>query len=185
MSARPAVGTRATAPQAERLVLTPAGRLETVLEVIGGARRHLRLSLFRCDDFHVLDALVDALGRGVRVEVLLTGRAKGGKKRLQELWALLESTGATLHRYADPVVKYHAKYIVADDGPALVASLNFTRKCFERTCDFLLATRDPAIVSGLQRLFDADCRTAVSSLPARLSPRLVVGPERALLRLVA
>jgi len=179
MSARPAVGTRATAPQAERLVLTPAGRLETVLEVIGGARRHLRLSLFRCDDFHVLDALVDALGRGVRVEVLLTGRAKGGKKRLQELWALLESTGATLHRYADPVVKYHAKYIVADDGPALVASLNFTRKCFERTCDFLLATRDPAIVSGLQRLFDADCRTAVSSLPARLSPRLVVGPERA------
>jgi len=179
MGARPVAANRASAPEAERLVLAPAERLEAVLEVIAGAQRHLRLSLFRCDDFHVLDALVEALRRGVRVEVLLTGRAKGGRKRLQELWALLESTGATLHRYADPVVKYHAKYIVADDGPALVASLNFTRKCFERTCDFLLTTREPAIVSGLRRLFDADCRTAASSLPARLSPRLVVGPERA------
>jgi phosphatidylserine/phosphatidylglycerophosphate/cardiolipin synthase-like enzyme len=179
MGAPPVPAKRARAPAAERLVLAPAERLEAVREVIAGARRHLRLSLFRCDDFHVLDALVDALGRGVHVEVLLTGRAKGGKKRLQELWALLESTGATLHRYADPVVKYHAKYIVADDGPALVASLNLTRKCFERTCDFLLTTRAPAIVSGLQRLFDADCRAPASSLPARLSPRLVIGPERA------
>ena len=37
--------------------------------------------------------------------------------------------------HTDPVVKYHAKYLVADDGPAVVASLNLTRKCFERTCD--------------------------------------------------
>jgi phosphatidylserine/phosphatidylglycerophosphate/cardiolipin synthase-like enzyme len=172
-------GTRTGAPGGERLVLAPAERLGAVREVIAGARRHLRLALFRCDDFRVLDALVDAVGRGVRVEVLLTGRAKGGRKRLRELWALLESTGATLHRYADPVVKYHAKYIVADDGPAIVASLNLTRKCFERTCDFLLTTRDPAIVAGLQRLFDADRRATASSLPARLSPRLIVGPERA------
>ena len=50
-------------------------------------------------------------------------RAKGWKKRLDQLWMLLESMGAQLHRYADPVVKYHAKYIVADNGPALVASL--------------------------------------------------------------
>ncbi len=179
MGGRRVVRTQGRAPESERLVLAPAERRDAVLGVIAAARRRLRLSLFRCDDFHVLDALVDASGRGVRVEVLLTGRAKGGKKRLQELWSLLESTGATLHRYADPVVKYHAKYIVADDGPALVGSLNFTRKCFERTCDFLLTTREPAIVSGLQRLFDRDCRVPASSLPARLSPRLIVGPERA------
>lgn len=184
MGGRRAAATRKTPVPAERVVLAPADRRAAVLEIIRGARRRLILSLFRCDDFQMLDALVDALRRGVRVEVLLTGRAKGGRKRLQELWALLETSGAVLHRYADPVVKYHAKYIVADAGPALVASLNFTRKCFERTCDFLLTTRDAAVVSGLQRLFNWDCR-AGPSCPARLSPRLIVGPERAREQLTA
>jgi phosphatidylserine/phosphatidylglycerophosphate/cardiolipin synthase-like enzyme len=179
MSARRRAAARDRAPDGERLVLAPADRLQAVRQAIAGARHRLRLSVFRCDDFRVLDALVDALRRGVGVEVLLTGRAKGGRKRLQELWTLLESSGAILHRYADPVVKYHAKYVVADDGPAIVASLNFTRKCFERTCDFLLTTSEPAIVSGLQRLFDADCRAPAEGLPSRLSPRLIVGPERA------
>lgn len=163
----------------ERIVLAPVARRDTILEVIHGARRRLILSLFRCDDFRVLDALVEARRRGVELEVLLTGRAKGGRKRLQDLWALLESAGAVLYRYADPVVKYHAKYIVADEGPALVASLNFTRKCFGHTCDFLVVTRDRGVVSGLQRIFALDCRAAGATLPARLSPRLIVGPERA------
>ena len=50
----------------------------------------------------------------------------------------LERTGASLKAYTDPVVKYHPKYLVADEGPAVVASLNFTRKCFRKTCDALV-----------------------------------------------
>jgi phosphatidylserine/phosphatidylglycerophosphate/cardiolipin synthase-like enzyme len=87
--------------------------------------------------------------------------------------------GATLHRYADPVVKYHAKYIVADEGPALVASLNLTRKCFTSTVDFVVTTWDPDVVSGLTRLFDADCGKPGAPLPRGLSKRLIVGPEDA------
>ena len=63
--------------------------------------------------------------------------AKGGKKKLEKLWRALEDTGASLHAYTDPVVKYHAKYLVADDGPSIVASLNFTKKCFKKTWDAL------------------------------------------------
>ncbi|HEY2930636.1 MAG TPA: phospholipase D-like domain-containing protein [Acidobacteriota bacterium] len=163
----------------ERTILEPDKRRETLLSFIRGARHRLLLSVFRCDDFKVLDALPEALRRGVRVEVLLTSRAKGGKKRLKELWEYLESLGAQVHRYSDPVVKYHAKYVVADDGPALVASLNFTRKCFERTCDFIHITHDRQVVSGLKRLFEADCRPSHSSLPEGLSNRLIVGPELA------
>jgi phosphatidylserine/phosphatidylglycerophosphate/cardiolipin synthase-like enzyme len=87
--------------------------------------------------------------------------------------------GAKLHRYADPVVKYHAKYIVADDGPALVGSLNFTRKCFTDTCDFLLVTYEPIVVKGLRRLFAGDCLGQGSSLSAPARSRLIVGPEQA------
>ncbi len=163
----------------ERLIFEPHDRLPAVVDLIGSARRRLIFSLFRCDDFRILDALAAALQRNVQVEVLLTGRAKGGRKRLHELWGVLEGMGAKLHRYADPVVKYHAKYIVADDGPALVASANFTRKCFTSTCDFLLVTGDRSVVTSLQRLFRADCLAPDASLPGRLSSRLIVGPEHA------
>jgi cardiolipin synthase len=165
--------------QPERFVFTANQRASSVLGVIDGARKRLVLSLFRCDDFRVLDAIEAALQRGVDVAVLVTPRAKGGTKSLDELWDVLESMGAALYRYADPVVKYHAKYLVADDGPALVASLNFTRRCFTSTCDFLLTTHHPAVVGGLRRLFAADSRGPESAPPTRLGSRLIVGPEHA------
>ncbi len=162
----------------ERLVLDAAERKAALLGVIGAAKRRLILSLFRCDDFSVLDALAAALERGCEVEAILTKRAKGGKKRLKKLWGALEDMGAVVTRYADPVVKYHAKYLVADDCTAIIMTLNPTRKCFSRTWDALLITQDPSVAKGLLRLFKADA--AGVPLPSRrpLSRRLVVGPER-------
>jgi cardiolipin synthase len=162
----------------ERLVLDPAERKAALLEVIGSARRRLVLSLFRCDDFSVLDALAAALERGCEVEALLTKRAKGGKKRLKKLWAALEEMGAIVTRYADPVVKYHAKYLVADERTAVITTLNPTRKCFTRTWDAVLITPDASVVKGLLTLFKAD--VAGVPLPSRrpLGRRLIVGPER-------
>ena len=162
----------------ERLVLDPVERKAALLGVIGAARRRLILSLFRCDDFSVLDALAAALERGCEVEAVLTKRAKGGKKRLKKLWGALEEMGAVVTRYADPVVKYHAKYLVADDSIAIITTLNPTRKCFTRTWDAVLITQDPSVVKGLLTLYKADA--AGVPLPSRrpLGRRLIVGPER-------
>ena len=167
-----------TPSSAERLVIDPAERRSAVLEVIRGARRELVLSVFRCDDFKILDALGDAVQRRVRVRALLTPRAKNWDRRLQDLGVFLESMGAEVHRYAGARTKYHAKYLVADDALALIASLNFARKCFDRTCDFLLITTEPAIVAGLKSLFEMDCQAPDSGLP-NLSDALIIGPEPA------
>ena len=83
------------APARDRVFIEPAERR-------GGDARHHRaaprerlvLSLFRCNDFGILDALAAALERGVKVEAILTKRAKGGKKRLRKLWDALEEMGA-------------------------------------------------------------------------------------------
>jgi cardiolipin synthase len=169
---------RSPGKTAERLVLEPAERKAALLGVIGAAKKRLILSLFRCDDFSVLDALAAALERGCEVEAVLTKRAKGGKKRLKKLWGALEEMGAVVTRYADPVVKYHAKYLVADDSTAIITTLNPTRKCFTRTWDAVLITQDPSVVKGLLTLFKADA--AGVPLPSRrpLGRRLIVGPER-------
>ncbi len=160
-------------------MLDPAERRTAMLKVIGAAKRRLVLSLFRCDDFEVLDALASALERGVAVHALLTKRAKGGKKGLKKLWEALEEMGAVVNWFADPVVKYHAKYLVADEGPAMIATLNPTRKCFTRTWDTVLITHDEAVVRSLLHLFDADADGRPVSLGRRFSRRLIVGPERA------
>jgi len=161
----------------DEVVTAPADRRDIVVRTIRQAREHLCLSLFRCNDRIVFDELKQARERGVRVDVLVTSRAAGGKKRQRKLWRKLEETGATLHAHTDPVVKYHAKYLVADDGPAIVTSLNFTKKCFAKTVDAVVVTYDPAVVRGLRELLTADCGAV--PLPEPLSPRLIVGPERA------
>jgi phosphatidylserine/phosphatidylglycerophosphate/cardiolipin synthase-like enzyme len=148
-----------------------------VLEVIRNAQSSLALSLFRCNDEEFFSEIAGAAARGVVVDVLVTARAKGGTKKLHKLFAALRRTGANLSIYSDPVVKYHAKYLVADDGPAVVTSLNFTRKCFSKTLDVLLLTWDPGVVSGLRQLMAADRDRR--GLPASLTRRLIVGPERA------
>lgn len=161
----------------DRVITSIEDRRSAIVDVIRGAKHTLVLSLFRCNDDAIFDALGEAAARGVTVDVLLTSRAKGAASKLTKLWAKLETLGATVHAYADPVVKYHAKYLVADDGPAAVASFNFTRKCFEKTFDAVAITYDRDVVAGLKALMAADCEG--KPLPAKVPQRLIVGPERA------
>ena len=158
-------------------------RRQAIIDVIRGAKREIALSLFRCNDEDFLDAIAAATGRGVEVNVLATSRVKGGPKKIKKLWKALEYTGASIHAYSDPVVKYHAKYLVADDGPAIVASGNFTRKCFDETCDALVITHDAAVVDGLRQLMNVDRERL--PVPSNITSRLVIGPERARLQLTA
>jgi cardiolipin synthase len=167
----------------DRLLLSPEERRAAVLDVIRGARTRLILSLFRCNDVEVLDEFASARHRGVEIEALLTQRAKGGKRRLRRLAAHFEAIGASVWHYDDPLIKYHAKYIVADEGPALVGTFNLTRKCFRRTCDVGLVASDPSIVASLRALFAADCRR--HDLPNPLDPRVLVGPNLLRPRLAA
>jgi phosphatidylserine/phosphatidylglycerophosphate/cardiolipin synthase-like enzyme len=161
----------------DRLVVSIDDRRPTILDVIRNAKHRIELSLFRCNDDAIFDTLAEATRRGVAVEVLTTSRAKGGRKRLEKLWAALEQTGAIVKTYTDPVVKYHAKYMIADEGPAVVASLNLTKKCFSKTCDGIVVTHDPAVVADLRRVMVADAQGA--KIPGDLTDRLVIGPERA------
>ena len=175
--------TASTSIPEEHLILDPGERRAAIARVIGAARRELRLSIFRCDDFSVLDALADAIDRKVRVRALLTPHAKNWKKRLNDLEAFLESMGVEIERYRGEQAKYHAKYIVADESLALVASLNLTRRCLDETCDFILVSQDPELTNTLVRLFDSDWWGGV--LPSGLSSRLIVGPDNARERFLA
>lgn len=163
-------------PAVERAVSKPKSRRNAVIEFIRSAERSLLLSIFRCDDLGVLHELGEAVARGVRVEVLVTGRAKGWARRLGPMAGCLARMGVVVHRFAGSAsgMKYHAKYAVADDRAALAGTFNLTRKCFRKTRDFLLVTRDAGIVAGLAALFRAD---ALGGTIQSGGGRLIVGPD--------
>lgn len=162
---------------ADRIVIEPAERRAAVLRIIRGARKRLGLTIFRCNDAEVLDEVRVAIARGVEVDVLLTRRASGWRRRLDELRGRLERMGANVTRHGPRATKHHAKYIVADSGPLLVASFNLTRKCFHDTCDFAVVTSDPGTVTDAWRLFESDLARRVLPESAARHSRLVVGPE--------
>jgi len=175
---------RAASPRPpDRVVTAVSARRSTVVDVIRNARDSIAVSLFRCNDPEIFAELARATARGVKIEALITARAKGGKEKLRKLWKRLTECGASVQAYSDAVVKYHAKYLVADEGPAIVASCNFTRKCFERTCDAIVVTYDPDVASGLRALMAADAERR--PVPAAISSRLIIGPERARRQLTA
>ncbi len=162
---------------ADRIVIEPAERRAAVLRIIRGARKRLGLTIFRCDDAEVLDEVRTAVARGVVVDVLLTRRASNWRRRLDQLCGRLERMGANVMRHGPRATKHHAKYIVADSGPLLVASFNLTRKCLHETCDFAVVTTDPGAVIDAWRLFDSDLARHALPESASHQSRLVVGPE--------
>jgi phosphatidylserine/phosphatidylglycerophosphate/cardiolipin synthase-like enzyme len=168
---------------ADIVVMAPEDRRDALLDAIRKATSRITLSLFRCNDKALFAELTAAVDRGVQVDVLMTSRAKGGQAKLQKLWDRVEATGSSIHTYRDPVVKYHAKYLVVDDGPALIASLNFTKKCFSKTCDAIVVTYDRGIIEGLRTLMEIDQQGLPA--PASISERLIIGPERARRQLTA
>jgi phosphatidylserine/phosphatidylglycerophosphate/cardiolipin synthase-like enzyme len=167
----------------DRVVASPAECREAILNAIQGATREIWLSLFRCNDTEIFEELGRARARGVTVSALVTARADGSSKKLEKLRLALLEVGASVTVYADPVVKYHAKYLVVDDGPAIVASLNFTKKCFSKTLDALVVTYDPDVVTGLREVTKSD--REMRPAPATLPDRLIVGPESARAQLTA
>lgn len=165
-----------SAPLCERIVIEPRLRRRTIVAAIRAARERLVISIFRCDDAVVRQALAASADRGVHVRVLMTPRARAAARELDALHAWLAGRGIDVRRY-DGGMKYHAKYLVADAGLALVTTLNFTARCFARTCDFTLVSRDPALVGGLHELFEADWAHRPVCHTEAQRERLIVGPD--------
>ena len=165
-------------PALDRLVIEPGQRRRAVVGLIRSAQRHLVLSIFRCNDKAVLTALAAAVDRGVQVRSIMTNHPNASAADLDRLSKWLREHGIAVRRHTSSM-KYHAKYIVADDATALVTSLNLTARCFERTCDFLLFTKDAEVVAGLNAVFATDWAGDAAALaPAQLE-RLIVGPDYA------
>jgi phosphatidylserine/phosphatidylglycerophosphate/cardiolipin synthase-like enzyme len=157
------------------LIVQPEAGLAPVVKAIKRARKTIDIAIFRIDRTEIEKALAAAVQRGVRVRLLVAHTNRGGESRLRKLEQRMLEAGVTVTRTGDEFVRYHGKYMIADDTLYLFA-FNFTTADTVKSRSFGVWTKDKRAVREALALFKADC-TRQPFTPKR-SP-LVVSPETA------
>jgi phosphatidylserine/phosphatidylglycerophosphate/cardiolipin synthase-like enzyme len=158
------------------LIIQPEAGLAPVVKAIHRASKAIDIAIFRIDREEIEKALAAAVQRGVRVRVLVAHTNRGGESRLRKLEQRMLEAGVTVTRTGDEFIRYHAKYMIADEALHLFA-FNFTTADTAKSRSFGVSTRDKSAVKEALTLFEADC-TRQPFTPIKRSP-LVVSPETA------
>ena len=158
-----------------KLVIQPDAGVAPIVKAIRTARRNVDIFIFRFDRDEIETALAGAVQRGVVVRALIAHTNRGGESRLRKLEQRLLAAGVLVSRTADDLVRYHAKYMIADSVLHLFG-FNFTKADIDRSRSFAIATRDVRTVQEAARLFGCDV-TRQPFIAGRSN--LVVSPDNA------
>ena len=157
------------------LIVQPEAGLAPVVKAIKRAHKTIDIAIFRIDRDEIEKALAAAVQRGVRVRVLVAHTNRGGEGRLRKFEQRMLEAGVTVTRTGDEFLRYHGKYMIADDVLYLFA-FNMTTADTVKSRSFGVWTKDKSAVREALALFEADCTR--QPFTAKRSP-LVVSPETA------
>ena len=141
-----------------RLIVQPDDGVEPVLQMLGEARRTLRTVQFTLDDPRLVQAVLDAHRRGVKVQVLLNPQKSSGERGNDQSFERFHRAGVPVEWTHPRFPVTHEKAIVIDDERALIATFNLSPKYFGETRDHALLTEDREQVQAILAAFDADWR---------------------------
>ena len=158
-----------------KLIIQPEAGVVPVVRAIKAAKKTIDVMIFRFDRNEVEKALAAAVQRGVQVRALIAHTNRGGEARLRKLEQRLLAAGVLVSRTADDLLRYHAKFMVADSVLYLFG-FNFTKLDIDKSRSFAIATRDGKTVAEALKLFESDVKRQAYT-PG--SSHLVVSPENA------
>jgi len=127
-----------------------------LLKGIDEAKETLEILIFRFDHRQIEQALVRAVGRGVRVRALIAYTNRGGEKNLRALELRLLAAGVTVARTAGDLIRYHGKMMIIDQRKLYLLAFNFTYMDIDRSRSFGIIAADQDLIQEATKLFDAD-----------------------------
>jgi len=126
-------------------------------------------------------ALVRAARRGVRVRVIVPGRATDQRLvRLasRRMYRELLDGGVRIHEYRPAMT--HVKALIVDDAWAVIGTTNVDNRSFEHNDEINVAFREQEVTSRLRRDFEADLASSdeitIDSWQRRPVFEKIVGP---------
>lgn len=124
---------------------------------IDSATRRLDVQHPKYVDAVILDRIVAATDRGVKVHVLCGGRHGISDWDILDTFASLRTLrmfGVKVHKQKN--LRVHAKLLIADDERALVGSMNIDRSAFDLRRELGITIDDATAVARLKATFDYD-----------------------------
>jgi cardiolipin synthase len=134
------------------LIWCPGGR-DAVGGFIDRARHTLFLQNERYQDTVIIEHLVRASRRGVKVHVMTRPPHTLKEEKLVEGVGglrILDDVGIKIHRLKH--LRLHAKMLLADGVTAIVGSMNLTPGTFDDRRELAIEVRDPDVVERLYRV---------------------------------
>jgi cardiolipin synthase A/B len=141
---------------------SPSGGSESMqlmyLMLLAGANHSIDLSAaYFVPDDEGRGALVDALGRGVRVRILVPGPLIDFavvRRASRAQWGELLRAGAEIHEFMPTL--FHCKTLIIDGGVASVGSTNFDNRSFRLNDEVSVNVFDPDVAAQLTAVFEGD-----------------------------
>jgi phosphatidylserine/phosphatidylglycerophosphate/cardiolipin synthase-like enzyme len=142
-----------------RLIWCPGNGRARIARFIDEARRYLFLQNERYQDLTIIERLVRAKRRGVRVRLLSPPPHSLKEKKVFEGvngLRLMSDVGIKIHKLKG--LHLHAKMLLADGERAIVGSINLAPGSFDERRELAIEVSDDHIVKRLEHTFRHDWR---------------------------
>jgi cardiolipin synthase A/B len=138
------------------LVILPDDTARPILDAIEQAKSSLRIKMFVFSDPILLQSVIQAHKRGVKVRIMLNPARRSGQKENDDSRAMLTQAGIDVIDSNPAFDLTHEKSMIVDDELALVQSLNWQTKNLTVTRDYAIATMHKHEVDEVIECFEAD-----------------------------
>ena len=138
------------------LIVLPDDSATPIVDAIDSAGKSLRIKMFSVSDPIILDALIQAHKRRVKIRVMLNPARRSGEIQNKGSRSVLREAGIDVLDSNPAFDVTHEKSMVIDDSAAFIASLNWEPETFEAMRDYAVITRDAREVREVVDCFEAD-----------------------------
>src|SRR5262245_58206396 len=140
-----------------RLIWCRGNARQRIGHFIDQAKHYLYLQNERYQDVTIIEHLIRARNRGVKVHLMsLPPHALKEKKLLEGTggWRLMQDSGIKIHKLKG--LHLHAKMFLADGKRAIVGSMNIAPGSFDDRRELAIEVEDKHIVKRLEKTFEKD-----------------------------
>jgi cardiolipin synthase A/B len=139
------------------LIWCPNNGRERIATIIDGAKKSLWLQNERYQDTVIVERLVRAVNRGVRVRIMARAPHKLSAKKLAEGIGglrIMHDVGAKVHLLRH--LKLHGKIVIADGKKAIVGSINLSPGSFDSRRELAIETKSKQVLKRLVQVSRRD-----------------------------
>jgi phosphatidylserine/phosphatidylglycerophosphate/cardiolipin synthase-like enzyme len=138
------------------IIIFPDDTVKSIVDAINNAHKSILIKMFLFSDSELLNAVIAAKERGVKVKVMLNPSRRNGEEENGDARVKLEAAGIEVRDTNPCFVITHEKSMVVDGKLAFVKSLNWETKNLTETRDYAIITSHPCEVEEIILCFEAD-----------------------------